>query len=247
MRMENMFRAFGQALGEALAESGKFKIDNDDEHWDILANFAFEDARPTRLKIALSRRDTVQVSVGDTPSITVTGDEEGHLRFRLVDGTLKIARRGSAAEGARVMLTLPALERIAIAGSGTVEADTLAADAAIAIGGAGTVKVGLLANGSLSAKIGGSGTIEAAGAVERFDLRIGGSGKVDAPGLEVTHAKIAIGGSGKVEFSSDGEVDARIGGSGDILVHGTPRCSIRAGGSGRLRSVPRSRDTSGAA
>lgn len=254
MSIENLFRAFGQAFGEAMAENGKFKFDFDgsgwkgakwkdggwdEDEWDTLDSLDLEGAAPEALKIALSRSDTVKVKKGKKLAIKVEGDDSDGLRFRLTEDTLRIMRRGGSSGDTVIRVTMPAPRKIAIGGSGRVESETLAADAQLAIGGSGHINVAKAKGESLSVKIGGSGTVEASGSVAKLDLAIGGSGKLVAPELEVEEASIRIGGSGKARFASDGVVDAKVGGVGDIVVIGQPRCSLKAGGAGRIRCIPR--------
>jgi hypothetical protein len=243
VKIEDLFRAFGQALGEAMAENGKFRFERDsEEDWDGFEELRLIQASPTKIKVALGRADVVRVSEGEKLAVSVEGGKEAEaaLRFRVSEDTIKIARRsGASREPLQIAVTMPAPETIAVGGAGTVEADGVASEATLAIGGSGTIRITAVAGESLDARIGGSGRIELSGAVRELAVKIGGSGTFEAPGLEVDTARIGIGGSGKAELSSDGEVDAKIGGSGDILVHGNARCSLRAGGSGRLRCVPR--------
>ena len=244
MRLENLVRSFGQALGEAIADSDKFRFEREDDHeaWDTLETVNAAGAAPRRLKVSLRRDDIVRVSTGETLAIAVDGEDAGGdaLRFRLSDDTLKIARRNGASRGpVSIVVTMPPPQAVSIGGAGSVQVAELAGQATVAIGGSGNIRVDRVAGERLVAKIGGSGSIEAAGDIDVLELKIGGSGHLAAAELEVKHAEIAIGGSGRAEFASDGRVDAKIGGSGDVLVHGNPRCSIRAGGSGRLRCVER--------
>ena len=241
---ENLFRAFGSALGEALSENGKFRFERgEDDEWDSFEEARLTDASPAKLKVALRKTDTVRVTTGEKLAMTVSGGEaaEAALQFRITEDEVKIVRRKGADHGPlAIAVTMPAPSHIAIGGAGVVEAESMAGDATIAIGGSGTVRVAALDAERLDAKIGGSGTMEVAGSVGHLALKIGGSGHFMSPRLEAREVRIAIGGSGEAEIASDGDVEAKIGGSGDITVHGNPRCSLRAGGSGRLRTVPRS-------
>ena len=242
MRMEHLFRAFGQALGEALAENGKFRFEReDDEEWQTLEQVRLTVAEPTALKVSLGRRDVVRVSNGDKLSVSVEGGEEAEaaLRFRVSEDTIKIARRRDAqADKLIIDVTMPPPRKISVGGAGRVEAATLASEAEVAIGGSGHIAIENVASSTLSARIGGSGTIEAKGSADELGLKIGGSGHFECPKLQVERARIAIGGSGKAEVGCEGEVNAKIGGSGDIVIRGTPRVSLKSGGAGRLRCEP---------
>jgi len=245
MRFENLARAFGQAIGEALAENGKFRFDTfrfdseEAEDWQTLEEIRLTVAAPTALKIALGRHDVVRVREDDKLSIEVEGgaEAEAALRFQVSEDSVKIARRRDAkADKLVINVAMPAPQTISVGGAGRVEAATLAADATVKIGGSGHISVETAAVTSPTAKIGGSGTIIIAkGSAEELKLKIGGSGHFVSPELKVERAKISIGGSGRAELACEGEVEARIGGSGDIVINGTPKVSLQAGGSGRLR------------
>lgn len=241
MRFDHFARTLGQAFASAMAEGGKFNFGSEAVAGVPLAELDYSGDAPTRVKVSLSRKDRVRVVKGDTFAVTIDGDAEASdaMRFARGERSLRIARRHGASGSAEVTVTLPALEAIAIGGSGYVEAEELGGDASIRIGGSGEVAVASFSGEALSAKIGGSGRIAIAGSTGRLDLAIGGSGNFEGEHLEVETASIRIGGSGAVEISSDGFVDVKIGGSGDILVHGNARCSVKAGGSGKLRCVPR--------
>ena len=242
MRFEHLARAFGQALGEALAENGKFRFEReDDADWQTLEEIRLTVAAPTALKVALGRHDVVRVSTDDKLSVEVEGgpEAEAALRFLVSEDTVKIARRRDARIDKLVInVAMPAPDKISVGGAGRVEAGRLAAVAAVAIGGSGHISVEEVGATKLTAKIGGSGKIVAKGSAGELELKIGGSGDFASPRLTVERADISIGGSGRAELACEGEVEAKIGGSGDIVVIGTPKVSLRAGGSGRLRCEP---------
>jgi hypothetical protein len=63
MRFEHLVRAFGQALGEALAENGKFRFEREDEEdWQTL-----EEIRLIRADCSSSRFELEAARVRLTP------------------------------------------------------------------------------------------------------------------------------------------------------------------------------------
>ena len=252
MSIERLIRTIGRAVGEAMAENGKFTVhfdnhnaDKEREGWSSFDALPLEGGAPSRLKVALARNDRVRVATGEAFMVMVDGDDDS-LRFRLDGDTLRIRRRRSGAP-VRVGVTMPPPREIAVGGAGMVEAAALAPIATVRIGGSGMVEVANCACDLVEAKIGGSGRIVLAGRSEALELAIGGSGHFASPALEVEIAQIRIGGSGNAVLASDGAVDVRIGGSGNVTVHGTPQVSLKAGGSGRVRTVPRAAPGSAAA
>lgn len=197
---------------------------------------------PTELVVA--GPDNVVVTRGDALAIDVSGDREAvdALRFTLDDEALGIMRENenwTSAEGrATVRVTLPRLEKLVVAGSGTVEADVLDGDAEVSIAGSGTAHTANVDADALEVTIAGSGTYRAAGRAGALELNIAGSGEAEMEGLKVGKAEITIAGSGDAAFASDGVVEASIMGSGDVSVTGSATCTINSMGSGTLKCSP---------
>lgn len=189
--------------------------------------------------IVLAGPDTVVVAQGDALQIETSGDPDvvAALRFTLSDETLGVMRAKDSGriEGkARVLVTLPALEKIVLAGSGTIEAPKLSGAAEVTIAGSGTAQTAAVEADTLEVTIAGSGTYRAAGKVPKLDLTIAGSGEGAMSGLEANEAEVTIAGSGSAGFASNGTVKATVLGSGEVTVAGTARCTIKSMGSGTL-------------
>ncbi len=196
---------------------------------------------PAPTAVALRGSDRVIVTSGAPFDIAVSGDQEAvdALRFTFADGTLGIGREPGPSRGnAVVRVTAPVVERLALGGSGRIEADRLSGDAALDIGGSGSMRVGRVEGERLAVNIAGSGMLETAGAVRQLDLNISGSGNAAMADLEADNASVAISGSGDAAFASDGQVSASIAGSGDVRVIGTARCSVSRAGSGDVTCGP---------
>ncbi len=223
------------ALGAGLSGCGSANIGINGEEGVPLSELDMSGAAPDELVVAANAR--VIVSSGDALGIEVEGDGEDALRFVLEDETLGISRdRDRKIEDGKVVVrvTMPALTRIVIGGSGNVEAQALSANPEIVIAGSGSVDVDRIAAETLAITIGGSGKVRGSGSADQLEINVGGSGDVEMPGLRAERADINIGGSGDVTFASDGEVKARIAGSGNVIVNGRATCSITALGSGKL-------------
>lgn len=196
---------------------------------------------PTELIVA--GPDRVIVSEGDALDIDVSGDAAAveALRFTLDDTTLGIMReKGQWRDKgtATVRVTMPALEKLVVAGSGSVEAARLAGSPEVTIAGSGTARTAQVEADTLDVTIAGSGSYEAAGRAQTLNLTIAGSGSANMAGLKVDEAEITIAGSGDADFASDGTVEAKVMGSGDVTVTGTAKCTINSMGSGTLRCSP---------
>lgn len=226
-----------------------------DEDAVPLADLDMSGKLPTDL--VLASPDQIIVTQGDKLDIEVSGDEDAvdALRFTLDEGSLGILRnKGSWKDRgtATVRITLPTLETIVLAGSGSIEAASLTGKADVTIAGSGKAKVAKVDAEKLDLTIAGSGDFEAAGSAKALDLTVAGSGRAHMPGLKVDKADISVAGSGDTEFASDGKVDASIMGSGSVTVHGSASCTVSAMGSGKLNcknapSAPAAPDAPGAA
>lgn len=193
-------------------------------------------------EIALMGPDRVTLTEGDTLVIEPSGnaDEIEKLRFVLKDGTLGIHRENGSRNNTAVdiAVTMPAPEKIVIAGSGSITADKLAKDAEIAIMGSGKAVAREVDSDELEVKIAGSGQIEAEGNARELELKIAGSGSGKMAGLKVEDANVDIVGSGDAVFASDGTVKAKAVGSGTVTVRGSAKCTIKSVGSGTLNCEP---------
>lgn len=189
--------------------------------------------------IVLAGPDAVVVTQGSELKIEVSGDPEAvaALRFSLKDDTLGVMREKDAVKGngkARVAVTLPALETIILAGSGTLEAPALSGKAEVTIAGSGTATTADVDASSLEVTIAGTGSYRASGRVPNLELTVAGSGSADMAGLTADKADVTIAGSGNASFASNGTVDATVMGSGNVTVTGEAKCTISAMGSGTL-------------
>ncbi|MXP10862.1 head GIN domain-containing protein [Pseudoblastomonas halimionae] len=193
-------------------------------------------------EIVLAGPDRVSLSEGDTLVIEPSGDAEevAKLRFVLEDGKLAIHRDNatSVATPVSIAVTMPAPEKITIAGSGSVTTGRVAKEAEVKIAGSGKAHLQGIDSDELEIAIAGSGQIEAEGTARELELKIAGSGSGKMAGLKVENADVDIVGSGNATFASDGTVKAKAVGSGDVTVRGSAKCTIKAVGSGSLTCKP---------
>lgn len=192
------------------------------------------------IEVVLASGDTVIVSDGNTFTIKVEGAGADSLRFMRDERTIGITREEgfSSNQTATIRITMPPPEELVIAGSGTIQAQSLAEDAEISIGGSGRIEFERAAAQKLAINIGGSGKVRGAGTAQVLEVNIGGAGDVELAGLKADSAEVSIDGSGDVEFASDGAVEANIAGAGDVKVTGSAKCTVSAFGSGTLTCSP---------
>lgn len=212
----------------------KFNVDGDGVP---LAELDTANAAPTG--VTLAGPDEMVVTTGDAFSVTAEGDAEvtDRLRYEIDGDTLKIYRdddNWSGNEKATVRVTMTSVNALTIAGSGTIQSDTLSGDAEVNIAGSGTARAARIDAEKLAVSFAGSGRFEGAGTAQSLSLDIAGSGTADMAELKVGEADIDIAGSGDAAFASDGEVKANIVGSGRVRVSGSATCNVDAVGSGSL-------------
>jgi hypothetical protein len=192
--------------------------------------------------------DIVRISEGEEFTIALEGSDEAkeRMRFLLDNGTLSIMRESrnfgenwhDSRDRATVSITMPAPEKLVLAGSGKIHSTALAEDAEIVIAGSGRISNPEIDVGRLDVNLAGSGHYKASGSATRLDLNVAGSGNAKLDNLEAKRARIKIAGSGNATFSSDGKVDVRIMGSGNVTVRGNPKCALKSFGSGSLNCEP---------
>ena len=136
------------------------------------------------------------------------------------DGVLRI----DGSPDAELNIAIPRLERLSIAGMGSIAGDTPfnGDDMSFDIGGNGKIDLEVHAK-KVTADISGMGKITLTGTAEQAELNISGSGKVDALGLTVPTCKASISGLGKCLIDVTENLDAQISGSGTISYKNPPK------------------------
>ena len=253
MRFDNFFKTVAPVIAMAVAggmagcedEEGRHFRFNGKEGMPLDELDLSGDAPDT---VNLAGPDIVRITEGKEFSIALEGSDEAkeRMRFLLDDGTLSIMREGrnwkenwnDSDDRATVSITMPAPEKLVLAGSGEIHSDTLSAKAAIVIAGSGKVATPSVEVERLDVNIAGSGRYKADGSTAKLDLNVAGSGNARLDNLNAERVRVKIAGSGNATFSSDGKVDARIMGSGNVTVRGNPKCTLKSFGSGTLNCEP---------
>jgi hypothetical protein len=194
--------------------------------------------------LATSLAGSVEVRIGNTESISIETDdnlmplietviENGTLRIRPTKKDLQLEPRTL-----KIVLQAKALDRIAVGGSGTVDADRLHGQKLVFdIGGSGAISVRNLEAQAVSVSLGGSGNLKASGTTEQLQVSIGGSGKVQAGPLAARDVQVSIGGSGQATVSAKQSLNVSVAGSGDISYYGDPQVTKSILGSGSLKRL----------
>ena len=149
----------------------------------------------------------VEVRLGPSPSARVEADDNlvGAITTDVVDGSLVVdtTTTFSTESEITVAVVTPALDRVEVRGSGSIEAFDVTGE-------------------SLDASIRGSGSISASGSVERVTVMSSGSGSARLFDLSAAEADVTVEGSGAVEVTVSRSLRAVVTGSGTVTFGGDP-------------------------
>ncbi|WP_338761683.1 head GIN domain-containing protein [Bernardetia sp. ABR2-2B] len=132
------------------------------------------------------------------------------------------------------------IEKLSMAGSGSMEWDGSlhSSDLEIKIAGSGKV-CGRIAVSDLEVSIAGSGKACLKGAATTQEIKIAGSGDYQAEDLKTQDTEIKISGSGDAEIYVTKTLEAKISGSGDVRYktggNELERQIVKVSGSGKVR------------
>jgi len=149
---------------------------------------------------------------------------------RLTSGVLLVAHRPL-----HYHVTTPELDRVAVSGTGKVDADGLRSDRLeVTVSGTADIALAGIDCEELAATISGRGSFELAGRAERTRLRVSGSGDVDAAALACGEAEVRISGQGNAVLRVRDRLDVRVSGVGQVRYHGDPTVTQRISGAGSV-------------
>lgn len=217
--------------GEQVQGSGSIK--RQQRQVSHFTGLAFE--VPGKLELRLGDLDSVTIETDDNLlPLVETVVENGTLKIRPSKRNLKLKTRNL-----KIVVQARQIERLALGGSGSVDADVLRAPRLdIDLGGSGEINVRSLESESVAVSLGGSGDFKAAGGTARkLSVSIGGSGTVDMGRVQSDSASISVAGSGEATVWARHELSMTIAGSGDVNYYGDPRVSKSVVGSGDARRI----------
>lgn len=190
--------------------------------------------------VAMSLPGTVELRIGGAESVTVETDdnllplietvvENGVLQIRTIKHNTGINSRHM-----KFIVQARSIDRLALGGSGTIDADTLRGQkVAIDLGGSGNINVKGVEANAVAVDLGGSGDLKVGGGrTGQLSVSIAGSGNIDLRRLQSRSAKVDIAGSGEAAIAVSDQLDVSIVGSGDVNYYGDPKVSKSVMGSG---------------
>ena len=209
-----------------------------------------EETRPIKRDIrAVALRGPIDLVLhyGAQPSLVVRGEERllANIETTQEGQVLQIGTRGIVLRHRQplvVELTLPALERLGVDGSGHTEVNGFTGERIeLELSGSGSLEFNgryrqaravVQGSGELTLDAGngdrvegelmGSGEMTLAGAARNVKVQSSGSGMLDARRLRADEVEVRQTGSGNTSVTAHGKVKASVSGSGDIDVYGNP-------------------------
>ncbi len=176
--------------------------------------------------VQLSSSADVEISFGDTESVSVEADDNllPYIRTYVRAGTLVIDTQTltsiSTSSQVRVTIVMKSLEQAAVAGSGNITISDLNAQ-------------------DVAFNLPGSGKITASGTANGVTITLNGSGDIDCGALQAKSANVKIFGSGNITVNVSDSLNATILGSGNIQYRGNPSNVTKSiSGSGNINPVP---------
>ena len=246
------FVLIGLSYGALRAQGGSARLD---------ARIVGEQSRPVTRQVRaveLSGPIDLTLRYGAQPRLVVRGEQRllANIETSQEGRVLHIGTRGIVLrhhQPIEVELTLPALDRVGVDGSGDSRVNGFSGElievelngsgsidfngryrqAKATVHGTGTLTLDAGNGDSVEAELSGAGTITLAGAARNFQAESNGSGTVDAKRLRAETVKVRQTGSGNASVTANATVAVAVSGSGDVDVYGDPpQRSISRTGSG---------------
>lgn len=203
--------------------------------------YAFQENREldgfTKIRFTVS--GNLSFEQGDNYSVKVVGNESdiSNVITKVEDNILIIKKqKGTRISGnVKVYVILPALEALAITGSGDAKCDKgfLTENFSLSVTGSGDVNFNDLKAKNTKVSISGSGDAALKGISSKsIEFNIAGSGDIDAANFETKNMVVNIAGSGDAKVYAKEQLDINIVGSGSVGYRGSPLVNSNSTGSG---------------
>jgi hypothetical protein len=195
--------------------------------------------------LAMSLPGKVEVRSGTgAEGLTVEADDNLLPLIETVveDGTLKIRNKDKVNIQPRnltIVVQARALDRLALAGSGSIAADRVqGARIRLDVGGSGTIRVGKAEGEAIGVNLGGNGNLKVdEGGARSLSASVAGSGKIEMARVRVDKASVTVAGSGDATLWVRDSLSLTVAGSGDVSYYGDPQLSTSVLGSGKVHHL----------
>ncbi len=181
------------------------------------------------------------ITIGPTPKLSITAGRTTlrNLTSSRQDGTVVLgSRAGHNASGdIHYELTLPTLDGLVVAGSGSAQGSVVAdGPLTVAVSGSGSATLDGLAATTVTVELSGSGDIHLTGTTDTQSVKLAGSGNYVAKELISHTSDVQVDGSGNAHVNALETLDAQLSGSGNISYTGTPALTTHISGNGTIRA-----------
>lgn len=196
-------------------------------------------------KVDLSISADVYLIQGNGFKVEIEADNEDldEILTEVSGNTLRIKTRDwhNHVDRAVVYITMPEIEGLSVAGSGSIIAKSSikAGELELNVSGSGSIDINELSVKDMDATITGSGGIKVSGnqQAEKVDINITGSGSYSGNEISAGEVDVTITGSGSARVNVVEYLNTNITGSGNVNYSGRPRVNANATGSGRTRAM----------
>jgi hypothetical protein len=194
--------------------------------------------------LAMALPGQVEVRTGSSEGLSIETDDNLLPLIETVveDGTLKIRNRNKAGirtRNLKIVVQTRGLDRVALAGSGSIAADRMDGPRLqFDLGGSGNIRVGKAEGETVAVNLGGSGDLKVdEGSARKLSATVGGSGTIDMTRVRLDSASVTLAGSGNATLWVQKTLDMSVAGSGDVNYYGDPQVSKTVMGSGSARRL----------
>jgi hypothetical protein len=162
---------------------------------------------------------TIHVRFGDSPSLTVTCDDNlsEYVTTEYRDGLLRISLSESISP--RVPLTFDLVTRDL---------------AAVELSGAAKLVLHQAKLDQLKLSASGACDLTADGAVDDLEIDVSGAAEIDAANFVAKRVKISISGSGNADLHASESLDVTVSGAGTVNCAGNPKVTKQISGIGKV-------------
>lgn len=186
----------------------------------------------------------VEIINGSTYSLIVEDDANiiPYIITEISGGVLNVHYKNGYSilnDHAKVMVTVPSIDKVATSGSGDVSTSgTLKSnnELVFSTSGSGDIKADVDAP-AIKVDGSGSGDISLSGRTKNFDCSMSGSGDIRCGNLKSENATIHVAGSSDVHVFASVSLKVNVAGSGDVYYAGNPPTpEIHIAGSGTVQA-----------
>lgn len=193
--------------------------------------------------VTLSGIGNLTIRQGDTPSLSVTADDNLLPLIETETSGKKLTIRTKSGFNLKpsgplnFTLTVPRLERLSVSGSGNAATEKLTSEElTVKLSGAGNATLRDLTCKTLTISLSGAGNATVTGSAEKAKATISGAGEIDASNFKVATAEVKVSGAGNAAVWATDELKAKVSGAGDVTYKGSPKIDKKVSGAGSVKA-----------